>query len=291
MPGIKEIKISTLLLYFLLSTTLVSCQKEGNSNFKKISKLSNVLSEISGITSLSNHKLYAINDSGNDPILFCLNQQGEILSELKIPESKNKDWEDLAYDTNGNVYIGDFGNNYNDRKDLTIYKVSGILSDRISTSKIEFIFEDQKKFPPKKRNFNFDVEAFICLNENLYLFTKDRSTNEVKTTKIYKIPSTPGKHIAKAVGQYEICKKSSGCSITAAAINRSQDKIALLTSNKIFLLKDFDKEDPFTQKLRKIKLNHFSQKESLCFINDTTLLISDEKSRYTKGNLYRYTIK
>jgi len=291
MRGINEIKIPPLLFYFLLTTTLVSCQKNKNTNLKKVGELPYALREISGITALSNHKLYAINDSGNGPVLFGLNQQGAIISKVKVPKSKNKDWEDLAYDLEEHIYIGDFGNNNNDRKNLKIYKISGILSDSIYTSKIEFIFEDQKKFPPKKRNFNFDVEAFIHLNGFLYLFTKDRRKGDIKITKIYKIPSTVGKYVAKLVGQYEICSKPSGCSITAAAINRSQNKIALLTSNKIFLLEDFDKEDPFTQKLKKIKLNHFSQKEGICFKNDSILYITDEKQGIQAASIYQYYLQ
>jgi hypothetical protein len=34
----------------------------------------------------------------------------------------NIDWEDTK-DKNGNLYVGDFGNNDNERKDLCIYKI------------------------------------------------------------------------------------------------------------------------------------------------------------------------
>ncbi|MBQ0740360.1 hypothetical protein J9332_39385, partial [Aquimarina celericrescens] len=100
---------------------------------------------------------------------------------------------------------GDFGNNSNDRKDLNIYKVSGILSNSLSVSKIEFSYEEQKKFPPKKKELYFDVEAFIYLKNNLYLFTKNRSKKAKGITKLYKIPTTSGQHIAKLIGEYEIC--------------------------------------------------------------------------------------
>ncbi len=290
MPGIKEINITKLSYFILLMTLSVSCQKNENSDLIKISSLPNALHEISGITILSDNKIYAVNDSGNDPVLFSLSQKGEIISKIKLPDTKNKDWEDLAFDLDDNIYIGDFGNNGNDRKDLKIYKVSGVLDDKISISKIKFVFEDQKKFPPKRKNFNFDVEAFIHLKGHLYLFTKNRGKEPVKTTKIYKIPSLPGKYTAKLIGKYETCKDPSDCLITGAAINKMQDKIALLTSNKVFLIENFQGKGLPNAEITKIKLNHTSQKESICFKNDSTLFIADEKTRHKKAKLYMFNL-
>ncbi|WP_062054961.1 SdiA-regulated domain-containing protein [Aquimarina longa] len=281
-------KLFTLILLAALS---ISCQKVTTSRLSKVNKLPKVLNEISGITVLPNHKLYAINDSGNDNTLFILSQKGNIEQQVKIPNAKNIDWEDLAYDKNNTIYIGDFGNNKNKRKDLTIYKVSGILTNTINVSKIEFVFEDQKKFPPKKKNLNFDVEAFIHLNHSLYLFTKNRSSKSEGITKLYKVSDSSGKHIAKLVGTYEVCENSSDCFITGAAINQSQNKIALLTHQNVILLSNFKDDNLFNGSIKNLKLHHYSQKEGICFKNDTTLFITDEKTGDKKACLYEYQLE
>ncbi len=290
MPGIKETKMSILFGLILLTTISVSCQKDTEHSLVKVNSLPNELHEISGLTLLSNNRLYAINDSGNDNTLFCLNQKGEVLQKIKIHGTKNIDWEDLAYDQEDNIYIGDFGNNANNRRDLVIYKVSEVLSGHNIVSKIEFSFEDQKKFPPKKKKFNFDVEAFIYFNGNFYLFTKNRGSISKETTKLYKVPAIPGKHIAQFIGSYKTCKDHSDCLITAAAINRSRNKIALLTHNKVFLLTNFKGDDLFEGTIQKIKLHHYSQKEGICFKNDSILFITDEKMGHQKAGLYEYTL-
>ncbi|WP_298320439.1 hypothetical protein [uncultured Aquimarina sp.] len=283
-----------LITFFLLLTISlsVSCQKNDSTDLIIINGLSKNIKEISGITKFtSDTLLYAINDSGNDNTLFCLNQKGKIVKKLKIPNSKNVDWEDLAYDHQNNLYIGDFGNNYNNRKDLSIYKVSSIFSDNIEVSKIEFSLEDQKKFPPGKKNKNFDIEAFIYRNGSFYLFTKNRSSKFDGVTKLYKVSDTPGKQIAPLIGSYKTCDDPNDCFISGAAINYAADKIALLTYNKIFILSDFKDDNLFNGRIKKIKLNHFSQKEGICFKNDSTLLIVDEKRKNMKGRLYEYRIK
>ncbi|WP_103864582.1 hypothetical protein [Aquimarina sp. I32.4] len=291
MLGIKEINIVKLSYLILLTTITVSCQKNKVNQLIKITDLSNDLHEISGIALLSDQKLYAINDSGNSNTLFCLNQKGKILKKIKIPKTKNIDWEDLAYGKKDTLYIGDFGNNSNDRKNLRIYKVSPPFSEKTSVSKIEFSFPDQKKFPPKKKNLNFDVEAFLCFNNNLYLFTKNRGKDKRGITTVYRVPTESGKHIAKLVGNYTTCNDPSDCLITGATINSSGDKIALLTHNKIFLLSNFNDTNLSDANIQKIKLYHTSQKEGICFKNDSTLYITDEKKGLQKAGLYEYRFK
>lgn len=290
MRGIKENKIIRFSYLIFLAAISVNCQKDKKSNLLNIHTFPKTLHEISGITMLSNNRLYAINDSGNENILFCLNVKGEVLQKIKIPETKNIDWEDLAYDKEDNIYIGDFGNNSNSRKDLCIYKISGILSNSISVSKIEFAYEDQKEFPPKKKKLNFDVEAFIYLENSLYLFTKNRIKKSKGITKLYKIPTTSGQHIAKLIGEYKICKNNSDCFITGAAINKKNDKIVLLAHDKVFLLCDFKGDNLWTGNIQKIKLHHNSQKEGICFKNDSTLFIIDEKTGHKKASLYEYQL-
>ncbi|WP_298549001.1 SdiA-regulated domain-containing protein [uncultured Aquimarina sp.] len=284
-------KLTTFFLLLIISLS-VSCQKKDSTDLIIINGLSKNVKEISGITKFtSDTLLYAINDSGNDNILFCLNQKGEIIKKIKIPNSKNVDWEDLTYDHQNNIYIGDFGNNYNNRKDLAIYKVSDISKNDIEVRKIEFSLEDQKKFPPGKKNKNFDIEAFVYRNGSFYLFTKNRSSKFNGETKLYKVSDTPRKQIAKLIGSYKTCDDANDCFISGAAINATGDKIALLTYNKIFMLSDFKGDDLFNGTIKKIKLDHFSQKEGICFKNDTTLLIVDEKRKNKKGRLYEYHIK
>ncbi|KAA1246376.1 SdiA-regulated domain-containing protein [Aquimarina sp. RZ0] len=283
---------SKILLLLLIASISVSCQKKEKTDLLQINVLSNRLKEISGITKISGTAfIYAINDSGNDNTLFKINEEGEIVKEFKIPNAKNIDWEDLTFDNQGNIYIGDFGNNDNKRKDLTIYKISGIDSEKIESHKIQFSLEDQKEFPPKKKNRNFDVEAFIYKNGSFFLFTKNRSSKFKGETKLYKVLAQPGKQVAKLITSFKIGNDPNDCFISSAAINTRGNKIVLLTYNKIFLLTDFKGDDVFQGTIKKIKLNHFSQKEGICFNDENSVFIVDEKRNNRKGKLYKYTLE
>lgn len=273
-------------------TFLGSCQHTKDHDLVFIKNLSKANQEISGITTFPNQELiYAINDSGNKNTLYQLDYQGEIKKRIPVPEAKNIDWEDLAYDENNNIYIGDFGNNNNDRKNLAIYKLSNIGSEKVTTTKIKFSLEDQDKFPPGKKHRNFDIEAFIYKNGYFYLFTKNRSSKFNGETKLYKLKNEAGRQRAKLISRYKVCNDPSDCFISSAAINAKGDKIALLTYNKVLMLSGFKGDNLFNGTIKTIKLHHSSQKESICFKNNTTLFIADEASKKTASTLYEYAIE
>lgn len=65
-----------------------------------------------------------------------------------------------------------------------------------------------------------------------------------------------------------------------------ETKIAILTHDKIILLENF-KGDHFLEGTQTVlQLNHFSQKEAVCFKDNDLLLIADEKTKKIGGKMY-----
>jgi len=150
-----------LIVVFIITT---NCQ---TGELKVIADLPLTLKEIPGTeTTKQSNLIWTLNDGGNKAILYGLDKNGVIKKELKV-NAKNHDWEDLTSDKQGNLYIGDFGNNLNKRKNLVILKVS---SDSLNNSgktdieRISFRYSNQEKFPPKKKSLHFDCEAFFHYN-------------------------------------------------------------------------------------------------------------------------------
>ncbi len=166
-------KIVIVLLIFFLSCN----EKDKTNNLEPLVQFPKKLKEISGIAFKSN-LLYTIEDSGNKNHVTVINLKGEITKVITINNVNNKDWEDLSFDTSGNLYIGDSGNNDNIRKDLVIYKIdsSNLQKEKANVSyKVFFDFPEQTDFPPKKKKLTYDVEAFFEFQNYFYLFTKNRS--------------------------------------------------------------------------------------------------------------------
>jgi hypothetical protein len=63
------------------------------------------------------------NDKGNVPTLYAINRQGATIGRFAVTGEKIPDWEDIALDNFGNIYIADTGNNTHDRGTLAVHMV------------------------------------------------------------------------------------------------------------------------------------------------------------------------
>ena len=120
-------KFIKLLKLGLLSIIILNCNYKEKTMLKKLGKLPAKIKEASGIIIPKNgipNTFITLEDSGNKNSLYHCNLKAEILSEIKIENSKNIDWESLTTDPQGNWYIGDFGNNRLNREYLQIYWIS-----------------------------------------------------------------------------------------------------------------------------------------------------------------------
>lgn len=282
-------------IYFLSALTFFSCQQDSGA-LATVYSLPKKLKEVSGITYLeSSNLVWTLEDSGNANEIYGLNfENGTIEKTLTIENAENVDWEDMTKDNEGNLYIGDFGNNDNDRKDLCIYKIdkkSLATESVIPAYKVSFAYPEQKDFPPKKTEMFYDVEGFFEFKNNFYLFTKNRSKGFDGTAFLYKIPNKPGFHQAVLLGEFKTCDNFNHCAITAATISPDGSKVAVLTHDKIFLFENFEGDNFLNGIKTTLELNHFSQKEAVVFIDNDRIFIADEKTSGLGGNVYEVSLK
>lgn len=282
------------LFFFSLSivSLFVSCNNYGQ--LKVITELPANLEENSGMVTYGDSTVWIIEDNGNKDEIYQVNFKGDIVKSLKVKNGDNDDWEDLAKDKEGNLYIGDFGNNGNERKNLVIYKLPNPSiepGDKIDAEHIEFYYPDQKDFPPKKDSFKYDAEAFFHYDNKLFIVTKNRSVPFSGEAHIYTVPDTKGKYEATLVGTFVPCTDSKTCQITAIDISPNGDKIVALSYGKLFIFTDFTWDNFSKGKIVQVDLGARSQLESIAFINENTLLLSDEYAHGSGGNLYTYVLK
>lgn len=279
----------------VVSFVLLACQQQSNSGLKELYSLPKKLKEVSGIAYFPENKmLYTLEDSGNKNALYAIDSKGKLAKTITISNAKNVDWEDITKDKAGNIYIGDFGNNDNERRDLCIYKVAkNQLKNDLAEAeyKISFSYPEQTEFPPKKKEMFYDVEGFFEKDGYFYLFTKNRSKGFDGTAFIYKIKNASGTQKAAKIGEFKTCNNYNHCVLTSATISPDGKKVALLSHDKILLFKNF-KGDLFHKGTQtQIELNHFSQKEAVVFKDNNTLLIADEKTNKIGGKVYEFSLK
>ena len=244
-------------------------------------KLADAVAESSGLLYLGG-KLWTLNDSGNDPVLFRLDStDGHVVQQVRISNYANVDWEDLTADAQY-VYVGDFGNNNGTRRDLRILRVPqanlGPAATTTTAEEINFSYPDQTDFTPRTNQHNYDCEAFFFANDSLHLFTKNWVDLQ---TRYYTVPAQPGAHIAHLKATFNV----NGL-VTAAAHNAAGTVTGLLGYNArdgstfLWLLSGYRGTGYLQANKRRIELPNallIGQAEGLCFVGSTRAFVSNER--------------
>ncbi len=248
----------------------------------EIGKFPAVLNETSGLETKDSNSVWTHTDSGGEAALYKTNTSGTLLKTVKLINASNLDFEDICFAQDGKVFIGDFGNNLNDRKNLRIFitSISELESkDSVMVDTISFSYPDQSLFPPAAPDRNFDCEAFFHFNNFLYLFTKHRGNYNY--TKCYRMPALKGLQTPVLLDSF-----ATNTWITAADISPNGKRMALLSETKIQLFENFGADSFFHGKYTSIPLS-LTQKEGIVFVTNEMLYLSDEASILPGGKLYK----
>ncbi|MBJ6108361.1 hypothetical protein JAO73_05020 [Hymenobacter sp. BT523] len=243
---------------------------------RKVGSLKGVVPESSGLAPAPTAgNYYSFGDDGNRPILYEITGTGQGVRTLDVP-ADNNDWESLSRDGQGNYYIGDCGNNESSRRDLRILKFRPDAPAKVGT--IAFSYPDQEEFPPKKKQRNFDCEASLWHNGQVWLFTKDRGQSSTST--VYSVPDQPGEYTAKKMASLAIPGE-----VTDAALRPDGRRLVLLGRGELFILDGSSWADVLRATPRQVALTGAGQTEGAVFKDNNTLLISTEQ-----GGLFEYTL-
>lgn len=207
------------LLPVLLAFSLPVASFAQNKIARRTS-LPDVLREVSGMVRTPSGDLWLLNDSKNPPELFRFDPVAEKLLETRRLPIANRDWEDLAADDKGNLYIGDFGNNRNARRDLRIYRYNPTTQ---ALDSILLRYPDQTAFAPAdERDWNFNCEAMVFFRDSLHLFSKNAFKGNF-VTKHYVVPAKPGNYVAELRDSIRLKNRV----VTGAALSHDGKTLAL----------------------------------------------------------------
>lgn len=292
--------LSKFLKYTCIIFSLLWCYSNSFSQtmqLELICTLPDEIRETSGLISFNKGiSFWTHNDSGGESALYEINTKCEIVRKVTISNAQNIDWEEICLDDLGNIYIGDFGNNNNDRKNLVIYKIKSLdvhSLDSVVAEKIQFEYINQSLFPPAVSEQNFDMEAFIWQNDSLHLFSKNRTNPFSGFTYLHTLPDQAGMH--KTILRdsfYTGLGLMQQQWITGASISADKSKLLLLSYDKAWIFYPLNPSNLFSSKIIPFRFTTLTQKEAVCFTNQNDIWLTDEYLPTLRlgGNLYRLNL-
>ena len=276
--------------YFLiiLSFTLNSCAS-------KTYYLSKQLNEISGIDDAFHGVYFSINDSGDDSFVYLIKDDGSVLHKMFVSGAENIDWEDLSSDGDF-LYIGDIGNNRNQRKDLMVYRVpinnswifyffdrklNHNLPDTVIAEPYGLNYPDQMMFPPEGSQMNFDSEALTFADGKLLILSKDRSKPYKGICKIYEADLSNNLLEVKLFQEIQL-KGVSWLTGSVTGCDYFNNKLYLLTYKRLYV---FERRKNQFELVRQKNLGALQQWEGICVDSEEQIRIVAEKSRLGKQKM------
>jgi hypothetical protein len=251
---------------------------------KVISKLSDTLDGTSALICI-NGELWSLNDDGYSNAIYHLDKKdGHILQSIYIRKVSKYDWESMTIDAQYKyIYIGNTGNNFGNRKNLEIYRITQSQIgkkpvDTVDADVISYSYADQSDFTSSLNNTRFDCDAMVVINDTIHLFSKDWIGGN---TKHYIMPSSPGTYVLNPIDSFHV-----GCMISDAAYDPFTRRITLTGYESsgacyLWLLWDYNGSKVFSGNKRRIDIGFFfntGQVDGACFIDSNTLYLTNENN-------------
>ncbi len=142
--------------------------------------------EASGIVRSRRHPgtFWVHNDSGNPPALFAIRRDGTLVREYAV-KAPNLDWEDIATDDEGHLYLGDIGNNDNRLPLRMIYRLDEPDPSRPPAGALPVTTASYYRFP---RGGRFDAEGLFLDGARAVVVAKFHDGREAE---LFAIPFDP----------------------------------------------------------------------------------------------------
>ena len=292
---------TTLFKILMTMPFFAACQ---TVNLHVVCSLPTEVKESSGLVIESPNRFWTHNDSGDKARLYQFDSTGVLLRTVVVKNAENVDWEEITLDVpRRNFYIGDFGNNAENRRDLTIYKIPIpqnstflIQMDTVTAEKIQFSYENQTAFPPPDSLKQFDAEAMVATADSIYIFTKDFDSAPYSgKTRVYRLPTLAGSYSARLVKVFETDNswKYNGA-ITGAAMG-SDGKFLLMSYQKLWAFTQYPNQQFWLGNKKELTfgLTQFAQREAVALApwdNCTVYITSELNQTIGGGNLSTFNL-
>jgi hypothetical protein len=210
------------------------------------------------------------NDSGHPAVLFAVKDTGEVIAEVPVEGAANIDWEDIAADAAGHLYLADTGNNFGMFPVRSVYQLTEPDPYASPVQPARVVRRYKYTFPAER----FDAEGLYVCGDHVYVVSKPRG----RRAAIYRLDPVADDRYQPV----EVTSLAFGWA-TAADLSPDGKRLAVCTETSVRLFSVDDQGVPLDGPEPVLIRYPASGTEACCFDGADLVLTSE------KGTIYRIT--
>jgi len=206
------------------------------------------------------------NDGRRKPVLYAISREGKSIAEFPVTGARMDDWEDIAADAEGHLYLADIGNNDSKPRELGVFKIEE--PDPNSTSgKIKVKQRWILRYPEDP----FDAESLFVWKQWGYVISK---LTQNQPAALYRFSLAAQ---SKPVVLEKIARLPIASPVTGASISSDGQKLAVIAKSGAWVFDiDGDPESIATSKMWHTRLHGF-QIEGCTFTKEGLLVSAESR--------------
>lgn len=228
---------------------------------------SSAITESSGLISCrgSTNVFWTHND-GRRRTLYAISKTGQTIAEFFVDASLVEDWEDIANDEHGHLYLADIGNNDARRSRLAVHQFKEPDPQTPATT-VTVTRSWQLTFPGKP----FDCESLFIWKGHGYVISKMFKDEQAE---IYRFPLI---ETNQPIQLEFVAKLSVTSPVTGADISSDGEKLGLVCKNGAYVFNiGGDISRAATVNPQRVKFRE-GQLEGCCFVPEGLLATSEKR--------------
>jgi hypothetical protein len=227
------------------------------------------ISEASGVVAsrLFEGVFWTHND-GSEGILYAIRRDGSLVGCAKI-DAKVHDWEDIATDEKGNLYVSDTGNNADKRSQVNVYRVREPDPQSLKQKHPDKLAVDeswQLELPSERPN----IESLFVWRGFGYIIFKQQ---EESPAPVYRFDlSQPGKSTLEKLTTLPIMRP-----VTGADIRPDGKELAVLARGALWVFQiDGDVSKVDHGNFTRVNFEAI-QSEGVCFADNEIVIVAESR--------------
>jgi hypothetical protein len=194
-------------------------------------------------------------------VLFAIHRDGTVAGRVTV-DANFHDWEDIATDEQGRLYLADTGNNSRERNRVNVYRIA---EPETSAKHAEILDTWKLAFPDKP----FNCESLFIWRDFGYVISKNEDGERAA---VYRFPL---QHQRKSMMLEKVMTLPIDQPVTAADISRDGKRLAVLSRGALYLFEiDGTVEKAGDATPQRISIPPI-QAEGCCFVPDGVLMVAE----------------